>query len=131
MEKLFPKLILIHHLQSLIKRLINYLINISKTIKFSETFHFADETDLLHFAKKNILLFKSWTWINTNKISLNARKTEFFIFQSKSKPLTSSPFLILGKKIFPSSSVKYLDIPLDKNQVLYYHMCHFGCKNII
>ena len=35
-------------------------------------------------------------------------KTEFFIFRYKSRPLNSIPFLkLVGKKIYPSSSVKY------------------------
>ena len=101
-----------------------YINDLHMAIKFSETFHFADDTHLLHFAKTigslcskiNADLRTLTAWLNANKISLNASKTEFVIFRSKSKPLTSSPFLkLVGKKIFPSSSVKYLGVRLDEH----------------
>ena len=88
-------------------------------IKFSETFHFADDTHLLHFAKTirslcskvNPDLRTLTTWLNANKISLNTSKTEFIIFRSKSEPLASSPFLkLVGNKILTSPSVKYLGV---------------------
>ena len=101
-----------------------YINDLHKAIRFSETFHFADDTHLLHFAKTvrslcskvNADLRTLTTWLNANRISLNASKTEFVIFRSKSKSLTCSPFLkLVGKKIFPSSSVKYLGVRLDKH----------------
>ena len=101
-----------------------YINDLHKAIRFSETFHFADDTHLLHFAKTvrslcskvNADLRTLTTWLNANRISLNASKTEFVIFRSKSKPLTCSPFLkLVGKKIFPISSVKYLGVRLDKH----------------
>ena len=101
-----------------------YINDLHKAIRFSETFHFADDTHLLHFAKTvrslcskvNADLRTLTTWLNANRISLNASKTQFVIFRSKSKPLTCSPFLkLVGKKIFPSSSVKYLGVRLDKH----------------
>ena len=88
-------------------------------IKFSETFHFADDTHFLHFAKTirslcskvNPDLRTLTTWLNANKISLNTSKTEFIIFRSKSEPLASSPFLkLVGNKILTSPSVKYLGV---------------------
>ena len=95
--------------------LLLYTNDLHMAIKFSESFHFADDTHLLHFAKTirslcskvNADLRTLTTWLNANKISLNASKMEFVIFRSKSKPLASSPFLkLVGKKIFPSPNVK-------------------------
>ena len=55
-------------------------------------------------------------WLNANKISLNSSKTEFILFRSRSKSLTFIPFLkLLGKRIYPSSSVKYLGVRIDEH----------------
>ena len=85
-----------------------YINDLHMAIKFSETFHFADDTHLLHFAKTinslcskvNADLRTLTAWLNANKISLNATRTEFVIFCSKSRPLNSISFLkLVGKKI--------------------------------
>ena len=93
-------------------------------IKHSETFNFAEDTHLLHFAKTisslcskiNADLRILTCWLNANKISLNSSKTEFILFRSRSKPLNFTPFLkLLGKRIYPNSSVKYLGIRIDQH----------------
>ena len=101
-----------------------YINDLHLAINTSETFHFADDTHLLHLSKTieslcsrvNADLRSLTSWLNANKISLNVEKTEFVIFRSKSKTLNSVPFLKLnGKKLFPSSSVKYLGVHLDEH----------------
>ena len=101
-----------------------YINDLHLAIKHSETFHFADDTHLLHFAKTisslcskiNADLRILTCWLNANKISLNSSKTEFILFRSRSKPLNFTPFLkLLGKRIYPSSSVKYLGIRIDQH----------------
>jgi hypothetical protein len=55
-------------------------------------------------------------WLNVNKISLNAKKIEFVLFRPKSKFLHYLPHLKLtGKRIYPSSSIKYLGVYLDEH----------------
>ena len=99
--------------------------------------NFLKDTHLLHFAKTirslcskvNADLRTLTTWLNANKISLNASKTEFVIFRSKSKPLSSSLFLkLVGKKIFPSSSVKYLGVRLDNHLNWKSHISDIATK---
>ena len=102
-----------------------YINDLHWAIKFNcKTFHFADDTHLLNFAKSirslcskiNADLRILTCWLNANKISLNSSKTEFVLFRSKSKSLNSIPFLkLLGKRIYPSPSVKYLGVRLDQH----------------
>ena len=101
-----------------------YINDLHWAIKHSETFHFADDTHLLHFSKTiaslcskiNADLRILTCWLNANKISLNSSKTEFILFRSRSKSLTFIPFLkLLGKQIYPSSSVKYLGVCIDEH----------------
>ena len=100
-----------------------YINDLHLAIKHSETFHFTDDTHLLHFAKTisslcskiNADLRILTCWLNANKIFLNSSKTEFILFRSRSKPLNFTPFLkLLGKRIYPNSSVKYLGIRIDQ-----------------
>ena len=99
-----------------------YINDLHNAIFSSKTFHFADDTHLLHFNsdllslcnKVNRDLRSLQTWLKANKISLNAGKTEFLIFRHCRKPLPFIPFLkIGGKKIFQSSHIKYLGILID------------------
>ena len=101
-----------------------YINDLHQSIKFSETFHFADDTHLLHFSKSieslcsnvNRDLRNLTGWLNANKISLNSSKTEFVLFRSKSKTLDFIPSLKLQRKrIYPSPSVKYLGIRIDEH----------------
>ena len=46
-------------------------------------------------------------WLNANKISLNAKKTEMVIFESKQKKFEGDVKIKLcGKKLYPTESVK-------------------------
>ena len=69
--------------------LLIYINNLHYAIKFSQTFHFADNTCLLNIqnaiSKINRSLKLSF-WLNANKIDLNVAKTEFILFKTKHKP---------------------------------------------
>ena len=55
-------------------------------------------------------------WFNSNKISLNVKKTELVIFKHKNKKLECPIKIKLGrKKLYPSKSVKYLGFKIDEN----------------
>ena len=55
-------------------------------------------------------------WLNANKISLNTSKTEYILFRHKQKSVNFDLKLKLnGKKLYPSSYIKYLGIFLDEN----------------
>ena len=78
-------------------------------------------------------------WMTTNKLKLNADKTEFlFIGHGRKKEavqehLSTFPVTLLGNEIHPSKATKNLDIILDENfnfrtrinnvcRVSYYHI---------
>ena len=100
-----------------------YINDLHKAIKFSTTYHFADDTNLLRIDNSykdiqstiNRDLEGLYKWLLANKISLNVAKTELIFFK---KPLSPPPPVSLkiklnGTKLFPTSSVKYLGIHLD------------------
>ena len=68
-----------------------YINDLNQAIKFCKVHHFADDTNLLYLGKSikklnklaNIDLKNLLNWLNTNKISLNVKKTELVIFKSK------------------------------------------------
>ena len=99
-----------------------YINDLNHSIQFSDTFHFADDTNLLNinssFYKLQSNLNKDlkglYRWLLADKISLNAAKTELVIFR---KPLQKIPPInikINGIRIAQTSSVKYLGIYLDE-----------------
>ena len=50
-------------------------------------------------------------WLRSNKISLNASKTEIIIFKTKLKTITKHlNFRVSGQKINPTTSLKYLGV---------------------
>ena len=101
-----------------------YINDLHHAIKYSMVHHFADDTNLLIFdnslkslkKKINIDLKLLCHWLNANKISLNSSKTEYILFRHKLKPINYELKLkINGKKLYPSTYIKYLGIFLDKN----------------
>ena len=56
-------------------------------------------------------------WLNANRISLNVSKTEFIIFHKPSKSVSSASLKIKlnEKKVYPSSSTKYLGVLIDEH----------------
>ena len=54
-------------------------------------------------------------WLSANKISPNIEKTEIVIFKSPRKALLDEIRIQLsGKKLYPSNSIKYLGIKIDR-----------------
>ena len=101
-----------------------YINDLHRCIRTSETYHFADDTHLLNFSKTvwslcgrvNADLRVLVSWLNANKISLNASKTEFVIFRSPWRRMDCIPRIKLsGKILTPSRSVKYLGVHLDEH----------------
>ena len=73
-----------------------YINDLNHAVKFCKVHHSADDTNLVHFNKSVNKLnkyiinndMKNLTnWLNTNKISLNVKKTELVIFKHKIKKL--------------------------------------------
>ena len=114
-----------------------YINDLHYSIRKSETYHFADDTHLLNFAKTvwslcgrvNSDLRVLVSWLKANKISLNASKTEFVIFRSPWKRLDSIPRLKLaGKVLTPSKWVKYLGVHLDEHLNWKHHVSTIAAK---
>ena len=114
-----------------------YINDLHHCIHTSETYHFADDSHLLNFSKSvwslcgrvNADLRVLVSWLNANKISLNATKTEFVIFRSPWKRLDCIPRLKLsGKILTPSKSVKYLGVHLDEHLNWKTHISSIATK---
>ena len=55
-------------------------------------------------------------WLNANKISLNAEKTELGNFKHKKKKLECSIRINFSRKrLYPSNSIKHLGVKIDEN----------------
>ena len=99
-----------------------YINDLFTAVKFSNVHHFADDTNLLNTSGSLKQLAKQMNldlrflsqWLNANKISLNASKTEYIIFKHARKPFDYDFRLsINGKRLYPSASIKYLGVLLD------------------
>ena len=101
-----------------------------KSVKHSQILHFADDTNLLYANKKymkkvnkhinhdlslslslspslSLSLSLIVQWLRSNKMSLNADKTEIIIFRSKWKQITGYlNFRISGQKVNVSNKVR-------------------------
>ena len=114
-----------------------YINDLNQAIKFCEVYHFADDTNLLcqsNSIKKlnklvNADLKHQANWLNTNKISLNIKKTEMVIFKSKQKKFEDDlKIKLFGKRLYPTESVKYLDVKIDANLSWQYHVNDLSIK---
>ena len=99
-----------------------YINDLHRCIKHSITYHFADDTNLLHISKDyktlqrkvNYDLFSLHKWLTANKISLiNEGKTELIYFR-KSGIAPTLNIKLHGKTLVPTKFVKYLGIYLDE-----------------
>ena len=55
-------------------------------------------------------------WLNANKISLNDKKTEMVIFESKQKIFEGDlKVRVCGKRLHPTESIEYLVVKIDTN----------------
>ena len=105
-----------------------YSNDLHKAIQYCKVHHFADDTNLFHTSKSVKNLNKQINrdkkhlnnWSSANKIFLNVEKTELVIFKSPRKVLLNEIKITLsGKRLYPSNSVKYLGIKIDR--FLHWH----------
>ena len=112
-----------------------YINDLHNAIKYSKVHHFADDTNLLvsdmsiKVIQKRINLDLKYLckWLKANKIALNASKTEVVIFRNINKPIMhnktnedkksifETKIKIDGKRIIPTTHVKYLGILIDQH----------------
>ena len=114
-----------------------YINDLHKAINYCMVHHFADDTNLLLFDKSlkslkkkiNIDLKLLCQWLAANKISLNSSKTEYILFRRKLKPINYElKIKINGKKLYPSTSIKYLGVFLDENLSWEIHVNSISLK---
>ena len=92
-------------------------------MRYATPSHFADDTSIIYDSKifKTIETNLNYDlkcvseWLRSNRLSLNVSKTKLLFFRSKNKTLPLNISIkIQGKRITPSSHVKYLGIFVDK-----------------
>ena len=107
-------------------------------IKNCSVFNFADDTNLLFSSKNHNSLHKGineelkilFDWLCTNRLSLNALKTEFIIFRPPRANLDKRVTLRLnGVTIYESPTIKYLGIILDSRLTWKHHINEL-CKKL-
>ena len=68
-------------------------------------------------------------WLKANKLSLNFTKTELIIFHSSSKKIDYNlRFKLDGKRLTPTTSVKYLGVLLDNHLLWSKQISHVTTK---
>ena len=99
-----------------------YINDLHKCIKFSSTYHFADDTNILNISDNYSRLQKEVNydlkflnnWLLANKISLNADKTEMIIFHKVRSAVPKLKIILNGKHLTHTPVIKYLGIYLDE-----------------
>ena len=108
-----------------------YINDLNQAMKFCKVCHFADDTNLLclrNSIKKlnklvNTDLKHLVNWLNANKISLSAKKTEMVIFKLNQKKFEGDlKIKLCGKRLYPNESVKYLGVKIDTTLSWQYHV---------
>ena len=114
-----------------------YINDLHKAVQHSSVHHFADDTNLLYTSKSLKKMNKHINhdikhlcqWLRSNKISLNASKTEIIIFKTKLKTITKHlNFRVSGQKINPTTSVKYLGVHLNNSLTWEIHFKNLQTK---
>ena len=100
-------------------------------IQRSKVHQFADVTNVFHTNQwvKNLnkLVNRDMkqlnNWLSANKISLSVEKTELVIFKSPRKVLSNEiKIKFTGQRLYPSNSVKYLGVMVDKFWYWYHQV---------
>ena len=117
-----------------------YISDLYSCLKYSKAYHFDDSNDDTNvtlsdrshetLAKRmNYDLRNFSMWLRANKPSLNIEKTELVVFRRQNTKLNNSfKIQIDGKRLFPTSSVKYLGVLLDKHLTWSPQMSHVQMK---
>ena len=88
------------------------------------------DNSLKNVAKRMKLDLKNLSqWLKANKLSLNFSKTELIIFYSSSKKIDHNlKFKLDGKRLTPTSTVKYLGVLLDEHLLWSKQINHVTAK---
>ena len=115
-----------------------YINDFRLRLNETKSAHFADATFILYNSKKlktietivNTELKEVAKWLNLNKLSLNAGKTELNFFHSHQHGLNYDNISIKcnGVKLSPVDKIKYLGMYIDKYLSWNYHIQHLSTK---
>ena len=115
-----------------------YINDMHSCLKEATTYNFADDTSLL-FSHKNTKVINKimnselkllFDWLCANRLSLNAKKTEFMIFRPPRKRMDSKFILRLNNtKLRESFKIKYLGVFLDNRLTWKFHIKEL-CKKL-
>jgi len=115
-----------------------YINDLPNASHIAETLLFADDTSIFlshsnaeHLSHvMNHELVKIDTWMKSNKLSVNLKKSNFVIFKSKQKMVKTDISISLdGNPLQQVQAVKFLGILLDENLSWKPHIDHV-CKKI-
>ena len=99
-----------------------YINDLNSCLKYSKAYYFADDTNVTlsdrsqetSAKRMNYDLRKLSMWLRANKLSLNIEKTGLAVFRRQNTKLNNSFKIKLdGKRLFPTSSVKYLGVLIN------------------
>ena len=77
----------------------------------------------------NIEIIKILGWLNSNKLSLNLKKTHFIIFRrQRAKLLVQEDLIVNGIKIGMTDQSKFLGVIIDKNLSFMQHIQYIKGK---
>ena len=115
-----------------------YINDLKNSLKFAKASHFADDTCLTYSNKNPKTLESNLNYdlknltqcLRANRLSLNVDKTKLLIFKSKYNKNQYEYMIIklLGVRLEPSTSVKYLGIHIDHNLSWDYHIKEMNAK---
>ena len=102
-----------------------YINDLHKACSTGNTRIFADDTNIFFKCKDtneitrigSLLMMQLHQWFKSNKLTLNAEKSNFVVFRSKRKNLNDIPDQLQfeNQKISRNNSVKYLRVTLDEH----------------
>ena len=114
-----------------------YINDLHSCLKYSKAYHFADDTNVTLSDRSQEILTKRMNhdlrkhsmWLRANKLSINIEKTELVVFRRQNTKLNNSFKIKLdGKRLFPTSSVKYLGVLLDEHLTWSPQISHLQMK---
>ena len=117
--------------------LLLYMNDLNQAINFCKVHHFTDDTNLLCLSNSikklnklvNADLKHLVNWLNANKISLNIKQTDMVIIKSKQKKFEGDlKIKLCGKRLYPTESVKYLEVTIDTNLSWQFHVNDLSIK---
>ena len=114
-----------------------YINDLRFSLRHAITSHFADDTSIIYASKTTKTIETNLNydlkcvseWLRSNRLSLNVSKTKLLFFRSKNKSIPHNVSIkIQGKRITPSSHVKYFGIFVDELLSWNYHVNELSNK---